>query len=137
MPDHLHLIIANKGEINISKIMHYIKRNSSRNINALSLNLPLKSPSQIQVAEDDHPLPPMLEEHIRNISKIKTGSLDYFSWQQGFHDRRVRDDKEFDNKVDYINIKNLYELADKYGYKGSIEDYPFYTYTNSDLIDEF
>ena len=136
MPDHLHLLIANKGEVSISRIMHYIKRNSSRNINALSCNLPLLSNSQTQVAEDDHPLPPILGGHIENLSKIKTGSLDHFSWQQGFHDRRVRDNKEFDNKVDYINIKNLFELVERYGYQGNPEDYPFYTYTNPEIIDE-
>ena len=138
MPDHLHLLIANKGEVNISKIMHFIKRHSTRNINIRDQRLFCILNTQPKVEEVCKPLPPeLLEDYYSKLNNIKVNLDNHFSWQQGFHDRRVRDNKEFDNKVDYINMKNLYELVDKYDYQGNVEDYPFYTYTNQDLIDEF
>jgi len=147
MPDHVHLIIRPKGTKNISQIMHYIKRNCAREINDK-----LRSASQPEtgVTKDNYPWLhqfqaqaehwiPKINEHHDRLKNIQIQLKSFFEWQPSFHDRLLRNRKEIRHAIDYINIKNLKDLETKYHIlaENQLADYPFYTLTNPDLIDEF
>ena len=164
MPNHVHLLMSLKQECNLSKIMHYLKRHSSRQMNgtltsqlqAQTPQFPIQVsqfPSQVsqfpsQVSQVRQPVIAQVQPVISTaqpviatvqpmITQACEESPELFRWIPRFYERRIRDERDFNNVIDYINIKNLNDLQEKYGYKGSIEDYPFYTYTNPDLIDEY
>ena len=157
MPNHVHLLMSLKQECNLSKIMHYLKRHSSRQMNGtLTSQLQAQTPqfpiqvSQFpsQVSQVRQPVIAQVQPVISTaqpviatvqpmITQACEESPELFRWIPRFYERRIRDERDFNNVIDYINIKNLNDLQEKYGYKGSIEDYPFYTYTNPDLIDEY
>ncbi|MFH0853413.1 MAG: transposase [bacterium] len=108
LPDHLHLLVQPNKNITISTVMHCIKRNASRSLNIIHPTL---------VGEDDHP------------------RLRRFEWQSSFYDHIIRNERDFNNHVNYIHFNPV-----KHGYANKPEDWPwssYHTFTNEDygLID--
>ncbi len=78
--DHVHILIQPKGKYTISKIMHYIKRNTARSANILIINH--------DVGEGDHP-------------RLR------FGWQSSFHDNIIRNEGDLFTHVDYIRYNPI------------------------------
>jgi REP element-mobilizing transposase RayT len=95
--DHLHLLLQPCDKYDISKVMHNLKMNLSRNINKV---IDYKDP----VGEDTYP-------HLRGNNYPK------FKWQRGFYDHVIRDEKDFENHYRYTvyNFKK-HGLLDNWEY---------------------
>jgi REP element-mobilizing transposase RayT len=114
-PDHMHLMFQPRGKSNYSAIMHYIKRNSSQNINKILFNLhgDMNTSSE---GGDAHsrlhsisPSPFMFFEativnfHSRFITKYGiVHPYPKFQWQLSFHDHIIRDYNDLHNHIQYI-----------------------------------
>lgn len=135
MPDHLHIVICPKGIFNISQIMQSLKQNISRDINRHNGANAASTPRSKLLLDTKYGTTETIEWAGRTAESFL--QVEEFRWQSSFHDRLIRNDIEFNNVMDYINIKNLKDLEDKYHLcsEDQLIDYPYYTYTNADLID--
>jgi len=141
--DHFHSQIQPNDEFNISKVMQFLKRNVSRNINfIMGINNHDELMHILTGSDNDHCRLQMeckLYTHIKikwllkyrfKIKYINKNPFPKFRWKKTFHDEYTRNDKSFDNHLDYI----IYNL-DKHNLPS---DWP-YVYTNpkyDDLIDD-
>lgn len=140
MPDHLHLLICTKGIYNISQILQSLKQNISRDINRQPISTVASTPRSKLLLDSKYGTV-MAAETIARAGTTAASFLQVngFKWQHSFHDRLIRNDYEFNNIVDYIDIKNLNDLNTKYQLltENQLENYPFYSNTNPDLIEPY
>jgi len=135
--DHFHLLIRPEGKCNVSEIMHFLKRNVSRNINFIIGDNKNDEPSE---GADDHPrlrwnaLNKFISKKfiLKFRFKIKypnRNPFPKFQWQKSYHDHFIRNENDWQHHMNYI----LYNPM-KHGLP---DDYP-YVFTNEkydDLID--
>jgi putative transposase len=101
--DHFHLLIEPDNEVaDISDVLHFFKRNFSRNANRLRDIEDSLSP----VSEDDHPRPREIFKQInqfiiQNRADPTLSSIPRFQWQTSFHEHVIRDQRDFDNHLHY------------------------------------
>ena len=129
-PGHVHILFQPNGSSDYSTIMHFLKRNSARNINRMMFASSHEGEDfrvhregeDFRVhreGEDDHPrlhgansrIQSQLTffdttiDHYRMQFHSKHGinhSFPKFKWQSSFHDHIIRDDVDFFNHVNYI-----------------------------------
>jgi len=133
--DHVHLLIKVGEKYNISQIMHFLKRNLSRNINRI-MDSKMSEVPAFNVAKDDHPWlqdgaagnrrdtknkndhPPLreeiadIEEKIKNLQKqfhqkYPQNPFSKFFWQPSFYDHGIRNEKDFLKHWEYIQYNCL------------------------------
>lgn len=113
--DHVHLLIQPLENTNISKIMSFIKRNFSRNINDLSNkkivggdeNLHLESNQTISKHTEKQKL--IIKNHKNYLYKLQKGwntETPTFYWQLSFHDHIIRNYQEFKKSYHYIKFNS-------------------------------
>jgi REP element-mobilizing transposase RayT len=132
MLDHIHLMIHPMKNETISRVMHYLKRHISLNINIMmGYNNPY-------IPEGEDGIPRLLD----GVPRLLDGGVSQprlqekyprFSWQSSFHDHLIRDDLDFN--------KHLYYLWRNPEKDGLIDDYKSYPYSSfkryQDVIDNF
>ena len=128
MPDHLHILIQPEGETNISKIMQSIKKNSSRYINQIIDNNPVR-----EIYKSPLPVSEGIKEDIKAFEKHLSGLIDFFlnkysedeiltmprfQWQRSFHDHILRDNEDTRDYYEYIINNPVKEsvVDDSYDY---------------------
>ena len=143
--DHVHLLIQPNDEFNISKVMQFLKRNVSRNINYIT---GYNECDEFYKPEGDIDLTPegdidqcrlqvkrfIIKKCILKfrfkIKYLNQNPFPKFQWQKSFHDHYIRNENDFMNCMGYIEYNPVkHGLSDKWPY----------VYTNSkydDLIDE-
>jgi len=126
LDNHLHLLLKPKTAKDLSKIMHFLKRNSSRNINRI-----IESDTPRPEGEDDHP---RLQGGFQSIEqKIKIFQKQFlqkynqnskffppFQWQKSFLDHFIRNQKDFKNHLLYIH-----QNPEKHGITKNYEQYKY------------
>lgn len=149
--DHIHLLLQPIGNYNISQIVHFIKRNSSRNINRLlspkHISLAKNSMllTQNPVGEVDQPRLQASENinsevkqfeiyfqglrkrfwNIRNSEYIK--SIPTFQWHRSFYDHILRDNEKIERYYKYLLYNPL-----KHSIVDDISDYRWIFILESD-----
>ena len=150
--DHFHMQIQPNDEFNISEVMQFLKRHISRNLNIImEFGEQLSTHSEggigqcrLQGSESDYVQRKTLVQKLHQFDilvrilksrfKLKYPSghpFPKFQWQESFHDHYIRNDWDFDDKLEYI----VYN-PDKHGLP---PDWP-YVFTNpkyENLIDNF
>jgi len=143
--DHIHLLIQPSDKFDISKVMQFLKRNFSRDINCImGFNKYDRHSeggnhdSRLRGGAYDN-LQPIIDEHDKKLKllkfRFKIKYLNFnpypkFQWQESFHDHFIRNDWDFDDKMGYIAYN-----PDKHNLPSDWS----YVYTNpkyDDLLDE-
>ena len=148
--DHIHLLFQPSDGFDISKVMQYLKRHVSRNLNIVMGYTKLLPPPEGGIGQShlrDGCL--SIDEYHNLIQKLykfdifvriltsrfrikypNKNPYPKFQWKESFHDHYIRNDWDFNDKMEYIAWN-----PDKHGLP---TDWP-YVYTNpdyEDLIDE-
>ena len=110
--DHVHLLIEPIYPSDISKIMAFIKRNFSRNINQvlkqqIFLNDPAKRLNKQKYSEKQISSIKEHEKYLFSIQKYLDIPDLHFQWHKSFHDYVIRNKEEFRAYFDYINNNDL------------------------------
>jgi putative transposase len=139
--DHFHLLLKPYKSDDLPKIMQFIKRNFTRNINFILGYYAEEAiyKSLLRFKEKYLKYKDLIENHykflfnLRNqfIKKYKSNPFPKFNWQKSYHDHYIRNKKDFDEHLRYIYENPIkHKIPDAKNYK--------YIYTNyRDLIDEF
>ncbi|MBN2096808.1 transposase [Candidatus Peregrinibacteria bacterium] len=154
--DHFHLLVMPGDGFNISKIMQFLKRHINRDINFLlyseggiresrlrekiresRLREKIRE-SRLLGGEYEH-LQSIIDEHDKKLilSRLQfhqnhsnPHSHPPFRWQESFHDHYIRNNRDFDYHMDYIEYNPVkHDLPDNWPYIFTNPDY-------EDLIDE-
>ena len=121
MPDHIHIMFQPGTGENVSGIMHFIKRHSSRNINIVrGYKKPLIAGHESAI-EGEVGQPRLqwrewdtyimecrdlyLKKHGPGHEKIP------FQWQKSYHDHYIRDETDFDRHMRYIQYQQQHHCA--------------------------
>ncbi len=115
--DHFHLLITPKGKWNISEIMKSIKGNSSCDINRIMMP---------EIFEGEVPEPRLQISRLKEIYgngrkkffDLKTQfhqkypkphliPFSKFKWQRSFHDHVIRDERDFEGHIKYIEYNPI------------------------------
>jgi len=132
--DHIHLLIQPNGKHSISQIMFTIKKQFSHEANRIIGANSLK-PAPMTAGGQTFA---RLREYVQNNSQLD-GWSDHprqpFAWQSSFHDHIIRDQKDFNNHVNYIHINPV-----KHRYVDKPQDWPWSSYLafnngNSEFVD--
>ncbi|HBE80376.1 MAG TPA: hypothetical protein DDW65_21725 [Firmicutes bacterium] len=100
--EHLHLLIQPTGKYNYSEIMGTLKRNFSRDCNDPYFKAHVDK---------------LFELQSRFLMDCNRNSLLPFKWQSSFHDHLIRDEKDYQNHLEYIQNQPLkHQLADRKWY---------------------
>jgi len=138
--DHSHLLFRPYKAEDLPKIMQFIKRNFTRNINFI-LGFETEGAiykSLLRLGEEYKIYKTLIEEHyqilfdLKNQYSQKIGSQYHkFHWMKSYRDHYIRNDKDFDEHVKYIyNNPFKHKIPNPENYKYIFTNYP-------DLIDEF
>ena len=99
LPDHMHILMR-PGEKGLSVFMHSFKRNSSKDVGFI-FN---RSGSRTRATGGGC-------KHIRNTKYIRSrGSATpaFQGWQNGFYDERIRDEKQWNQALQYVQYNPLH-----------------------------
>ena len=115
--DHFHMVVNPCKEFNISKVMHSLKRNFSRDANKIIFSS-VKDVIKKSEGEDPHLRHSFCSSEVGEprLQKIdivkyreqlirkygKNHKLPKFKWQQSFHDHFIRGDQDFENQSNYV-----------------------------------
>ena len=103
LPNHMHMIVI-PGRKGLSAFMQSFKRNSSW--------------------------------HIRNtvatIHESSLRSMNVMRWQHGFHDERIRDDRQRSAAFSYVTYNAM-----RHGLVENIDDWPWTSLHRQEMIDPF
>ncbi|MBU0727683.1 transposase [Patescibacteria group bacterium] len=119
--DHFHLLIRPENGCDISEIMHFLKRNVSRDCNFVMGDNKYDSP-QIEGADHD--------PRLRRLNKIKwilkfrfkfkylnQIPLPHFQWQKSYHDHYIRNENDWQYHMGYIACNPIkHELPNGWEY---------------------
>jgi REP element-mobilizing transposase RayT len=143
--DHFHLLVQPDDDFNISKIMQFLKRNFSRDINyIMDFN---KYDRHSEGGNHDSRLQgglfeyfqPIIDKYDQQLNLLKSEfqqkypnghSFPKFQWQDSYYDHYIRNYNEFNDFLDYIDYN-----PEKHG----LPDDWIYIYSNpkyDDLSDE-
>jgi REP element-mobilizing transposase RayT len=124
MPDHLHLLVQLMGDYNISKIVQFIKRNSSRSIkrilNRNSVEYTVREIAQSPLREGritSSDINRRIEDFESHLSELRSKfykkhslscitAIPEFKWHKSFYDHILRDNENIGDYYEYI-INNL------------------------------
>jgi REP element-mobilizing transposase RayT len=140
MPDHIHLLMRPNKSEDLPKIIQFIKRNFTRNINFIlgyhSEEAIYKS--LLQLREKYTKYKNLIENHYKFLfnlknqftQKYKLNPFPKFHWQKSYLDHYIRNQKDFDEHIRYIYENPLkHKIPNARNYQ--------YIYTNyQDLITE-
>lgn len=137
MPEHVHILFQPVGKSNYSEVIGSLKRNVTRDINDLISgqpfvrNLPLRPEGDdsnrplhdrllqnFQITKQNHPHLAFesYKNHFDRLESIRrsyepntSADIDFppFRWQKSFRDHIIRDQRDFDNHVNYIHNNAL------------------------------
>jgi len=141
MHDHFHMLIhPDEGE-NISRVMHYLKRNTSRDINSI-IEGEDNDPRLHNLKSQFLPLFEVLKNHKQSLNELKhkfhkkyptQHPFPHFSWQSSFHDHLIRNERDLQNQLNYI-----WWNPEKHGLTTDAMKYPYSSFGfHRDLIDLF
>jgi REP element-mobilizing transposase RayT len=124
--DHFHLLIQPSDEWDISKVMQFLKRNVSHNMNyVVGYTEGANNYSRLQY----HGLLNNFRYQFKQ--KFPDGhDFPKFEWQKSYYDHYIRNDTEFDNFLDYIEYN-----PEKHGMPKDWA-YSFINPAYEDMIDE-
>jgi REP element-mobilizing transposase RayT len=123
MPDHIHLLIRPNGEYNISKIMQFIKRHFSRDVNSV-----ITGEGDTRECRPRGGKYEFLREKIgihdstvekcrkKFIKKYGRNQIQFppFKWQKSFRDHVIRNERDLHNHLVYMqNNQQKYNLTPK------------------------
>ncbi len=142
MPDHIHLLIEPGDKYNISKIMQFIKRHFSRNINYILFPEDAIGQSHRRGGDYENFMN-IIYKHDNKIKLFKNqfikkyGQTQFqfpkFQWQKSFYDHYIRNDIDFENHLEYIWCN-----PEKHKITNNFEYYSYSSYNNYiELIDKF
>ncbi len=99
LPDHVHMIVI-PGTRGLSDFVHSFKRNSSwqirRSLSAAEVHEPpLRATNTMYMREDSRIF-------ATETGDAPTGDIEFTGWQKGFHDERIRDDRQKDAAFVYV-----------------------------------
>ena len=141
--DHVHLLIQPGDKYNISKVIQSVKKEFSRDINYI-LNPEGAIPesrlrgNQYSRQYDKNFIIPNLSKYQNQyqfIQKYNSNQFQFsrFQWQKSFFDHYIRNDKDFENHLEYI-----WRNPEKHGIIKNFENYTYSSYNNyRELIDNF
>ncbi|MBS3767449.1 MAG: transposase [Candidatus Cloacimonetes bacterium] len=129
--EHFHILIKPDNEIeNYSKILHFLKRNFSQNVNKIMGYVPILNEGEnthchLRCREKRKPWQIKMDKFVIATRKkiIKKYGKDHdipkFAWQKSFHDHIIRNQKDFKNHWNYTmyNYKK-HNLPDDWQYTG-------------------
>jgi len=118
--DHIHLLLEPSDEWNISNIMHFLKRNFSRNINIV---MGYSEFSKIGESADNYPHFRVRKQFFQKYPKTPFPT---FQWQKSYYDHIIRDESDFDNHIQYIQHNPI---------KHNLSDNWRYVFTNPEYMD--
>ncbi len=142
--NHFHLLIKPSDEFNISKIIQFLKRHVSRDINDILL------PSESGISEsrfqggNNEKCDQLINDHRKKIELFQLRYLQKyqnqkyqnqlkipkFCWHESFHDHFIRNDLDFDEHWEYIAWNPVkHKMLDGWPYVFTNPEY-------EDLIDE-
>ncbi|MCF7845816.1 MAG: transposase [Candidatus Peribacteraceae bacterium] len=124
LPDHFHMVVKPRGKEDVSKVMHSLKRNFSRDANRVlfGFNEDIQKPvgaisKSRQIDGEDVDL--RLREQSKNFHQKygKRHPFSKFSWQKSFYDHLIRSDRDFENCLSYT-VENFlkHELSPSWRY---------------------
>jgi len=116
IPNHVHLLIE-PINIDISKLMNYIKGKSSRLINIARVAEPLGSAATERERSTTRPSRKRIHAEI-----LRPGIP---VWQKSFHDHVIRKEEDFLEKINYIHKNPL-----KHGVAENLDEYIWSSYRN-------
>ena len=132
--DHVNLLIQPGDKYNISKVMQFIKRHTTRNANYI---MGYANENVYTVGEIGQSRLPV-RKHINLIKKLQNNfTYKYgkaqnpfppFQWQQSFYDHVIRNEKDFEAHLDYT--------IDNHIKHGLPEDWKYTSLDYVDLTDE-
>jgi len=110
--DHLNLMIHPGGEFNISKIMQFIKRHFTRDINYIMSTANAGDIRECRLQGGDYEKHnECLKKYEKSIEKFKiefnqkvnqrTTQIPKFKWQKSFHDHIIKNSIDFENHYNY------------------------------------
>ncbi|NQU77664.1 transposase [Candidatus Falkowbacteria bacterium] len=109
--DYVHLLIEPGEEFNISRIMQFLKRHFSRDMNCLLTNEGGLRESRLQgggykvfseiVQNHDNKLKNLKNKFLKKYSSANNPSPK-FMWQESFYDHVIRGNQDFSNHREYI-----------------------------------
>ncbi len=122
-PDHVHLLIKPEGISDYSRIIHFLKKNFTFNVNKITLPHRRRCPQRRRCATSplgakasplawfDEKINTYREKYIQNKNP-----LDHqipFKWQKSFHYHIINDQNDFKNHIRYIKKQWIkHELKD-------------------------
>ncbi len=136
--DHIHLQIEPTGKYNISQIMQFLKRHSSRDFNYI---LDANNEGEIRESRLQNgnyaKFKNIIKSHDKQLKIIKNefdvkykdakSNIPEFKWQQSFHDHIIRNEKDFYHHLNYIATNcikhNICEDEEKYKWSFLNEEY--------------
>lgn len=122
--DHFHLLIQPNDNFNYSKIMQFLKRHITRDINYI-LFPPENRKPRLQnnkykcfhkiISEHDQKL--TLLKYRFKIKYLNKNPFSKFFWHSSFHDHYIRNSNDFDNHYGYIQRNPIkHELPSNWSY---------------------
>jgi len=127
--DHFHLLVTSMGDFNISQIMHNLKLNVSRDINRImshppviiegEVTLPRLQLSRLQWIYRNRPN--FFKQRSQFHQKHPNPILPFpkFQWQKSFHDHVIRNEKDFETHMRYIEYNLIkHEMPEKWKWWG-------------------
>ena len=109
--DHFHLLVTPMGDANISEIIQFLKRHVSRNINEImnfegdigQCRLQKGPYSKIQSKINaKHRKLKSLQQKFQQKHPTSELSFPKFQWQKSFHDHVIRNQRDYENHLKYI-----------------------------------
>ena len=110
--DHLNLIIHPDNEFNVSKIMQFLKRHFSRDVNYITGNTNEGDIRECRLRGGDYEeLSSTIKIYNEKVEKLKIQFIKKygknqiiipkFKWQKSYHDHIIRNTKDFENHRHY------------------------------------
>ncbi|MBU1092366.1 transposase [Patescibacteria group bacterium] len=130
MYDHVHFLLQPGGKYNISKVMQFLKRHFTRNVNyIMEYNNELNSDPEGDIGQCR--LPKEEQEMLKNfIVKVKNyrnqfiqkhgvnqTSIPKFKWQKSYYDHIIRNERDMEYHYDYTaNNFQKHKLSNDWQY---------------------
>jgi REP element-mobilizing transposase RayT len=132
--DHFHLLLRPSDECNISNVMHFLKRNISRDINFV-IGYNKYDNTHFEGADHDPRLQWLnkskwIFKFRFKIKYLNKNPFPKFRWQKSYQDHYIRNDDDFGYHVGYIAYNPIkHGLPDNWPYVFTNDKY-------ADLIDD-
>lgn len=129
--DHLNLMVRPCKKFNVSKIMHFIKKNTSNNINKIMGFNVFESKyegefAQIRLRMDKYTRL-CRKKFVQKYGKNQT-QIPPFKWKHSYHDHIIRNRRDYDNHYNYTVFNfEKHDLPD---------DWQYTSLNYEDMVDE-